>query len=53
MGTSGIRRVDTFNIYGIPDKYRTHGLFQVTQIEQNLEGMYWTTNITGEYRQKN
>jgi hypothetical protein len=53
MGTSGIRRGDTFNIYGIPDKYRTHGLFQVTQIEQNLEGMYWTTNITGEYRQKN
>jgi hypothetical protein len=53
MGTSGIRRGDTFNIVGIPDKYRTHGLFQVTQIEQNLEGMSWTTNITGEYRQKN
>ena len=53
MGTSGIRRGDTFNIFGIPSKYRTHGLFQVTQIEQNLEGMSWTTNITGEYRQKN
>ena len=53
MGTSGIRRGDTFNVYGIPEKYRIHGLFQVTQIEQNLEGMSWTTNITGEYRQKN
>lgn len=53
MGTSGIRRGDTFNVYGIPDKYRKHGLFQVTQIEQSLQGMSWTTNITGEYRQKN
>lgn len=53
MGTSGIRRGDTFNVYGIPEKYRKHGLFQVTQIEQNLQGMSWTTNITGEYRQQN
>ena len=53
MGTSGIRRGDTFNIIGIPEKYRRHGLFQVTQLEQNLEDMSWTTNITGEYRQKN
>jgi hypothetical protein len=53
MGTSGIRRGDTFNIIGIPSKYRQHGLFQVTQIEQNLEGNMWTTQITGEYRQKN
>jgi hypothetical protein len=53
MGTSGIRRGDTFNIIGIPEKYRKHGLFQVTQLEQSLENMSWTTNITGEYRQKN
>lgn len=52
LGTSGIRRGDTFNIIGIPAKYARHGLFQVTQIEQNLEGMMWTTNVTGEYRQK-
>jgi len=52
MGTSGIRRGDTFNIDGIPAKYAKHGLFQVTQIEQSLEGMMWTTNVTGEYRQK-
>lgn len=52
MGTSGIRRGDTFNINGIPTKYAKHGLFQVTQIEQNLQGMMWTTNVTGEYRQQ-
>ena len=52
MGTSGIRRGDTFNIDGIPTKYAKHGLFQVTQIEQSLENMMWTTNVTGEYRQK-
>ena len=52
MGTSGIRRGDTFNINGIPSKYAKHGLFQVTQIEQNVENMMWTTSVTGEYRQK-
>jgi hypothetical protein len=52
LGTSGIRRGDTFNINGIPAKYAKHGLFQVTEIEQSLEGMMWTTNVTGEYRQK-
>jgi hypothetical protein len=52
MGTSGIRRGDTFNINGIPSKYTKHGLFQVTQIEQSVENMLWTTNVTGEYRQK-
>ena len=53
MGTSGIRRGDTFNVFGIPEKYRKHGLFQVTQVEQSLEGMTWTTDVTGEYRQRN
>jgi hypothetical protein len=52
LGNSGIRRGDMFNVIGIPAKYREHGLFQVTQIEQNLEGPLWTTQITGEYRQK-
>ena len=53
MGTSGLRRGDMFNIDGIPDKYRLHGLFQITEIEQNVENMNWTTDVTGEYRQKN
>lgn len=51
LGTSGMRRGDTFNIEGIPKKYANKGLFQITQIEHNVEGMMWTTNITGDYRQ--
>jgi len=51
-GTSGIRRGDTFNIDGIPAKYKEHGLFQVTQVEQTVSDMKWTTKVLGEYRQK-
>ena len=52
LGSSGIRRGDTFNIVGIPVKYQTSGLFQVTQIEHQVQGMMWTTDVTGEYRQQ-
>jgi hypothetical protein len=52
LGSSGIRRGDTFNIIGIPLKYQTSGLFQVTQIEHQIQGMTWTTDVTGEYRQQ-
>ena len=51
LGTSGIRRGDTFNIIGIPSKYSTHGFFQVTNVQHDVEGMLWTTSVTGEYRQ--
>jgi len=52
LGSSGIRRGDTFNIVGIPIKYQTSGLFQVTQVEHQIEGVMWTTEVTGEYRQQ-
>lgn len=51
LGNSGIRRGDTFNIDGIPAKYKTSGLFQVTEIEHSISGMRWETTVTGEYRQ--
>jgi hypothetical protein len=51
LGNSGIRRGDTFNIDGIPKKYKESGLFQVTEIEHTLSDMKWTTTITGQYRQ--
>lgn len=51
-GTSGIRRGDTFNIIGIPKKYKDNGLFQITGIEQEIKDMQWTTHVIGEYRQK-
>ena len=50
MGTSGIRRGDTFNIIGIPKKYTANGLFQVEQVEHNIDGNLWTTHVTGIYR---
>ena len=53
IGISGLRRGDTFNILGIPDKYAAHGLFQITQVEHELTGMEWHTSVTGEYRQQN
>jgi hypothetical protein len=52
LGKSGIRRGDTFNIIGIPEKYANHGLFQVTQIEHTIQSMKWTTLVQGEYRQQ-
>jgi hypothetical protein len=51
IGRSGIRRGDTFNIIGIPGKYRNHGFFQVTEIEHTIQDMKWVTRIQGEYRQ--
>jgi hypothetical protein len=51
LGNSGIRRGDTFNIDGIPQKYSDSGLFQVTDIEHSLSDMKWTTTVTGQYRQ--
>ena len=51
MGCSGLRRGDTFNIEGIPNKYKQHGIFQITQVEHTLQGLMWETEVTGDYRQ--
>ena len=51
IGRSGIRRGDTFNIIGIPAKYKNHGFFQVTEIEHTIDNMKWVTRVQGEYRQ--
>jgi hypothetical protein len=51
LGNSGIRRGDTFNIDGIPTKYKNSGLFQVTEIEHSISNMRWETTVTGQYRQ--
>jgi len=50
LGISGIRRGDTFHINGIPKKYATDGIFQVTQVDHNISGMMWTTEVTGDFR---
>lgn len=51
LGTSGIRRGDMFNIVGIPEKYRKQGLFQVNAVNHSIQGMTWTTEVEGLYRQ--
>lgn len=51
LGNSGIRRGDTFNITGIPQKYADNGIFQVTEVEHTLSNMTWETTVTGQYRQ--
>ncbi len=50
LGNSGITHGDTFNIIGIPEKYKTDGFFQVTNVEHKIEGMMWTTVIEGQFR---
>jgi hypothetical protein len=51
MGVSGLRRGDMFVIDGIPKKYKNNGVFQITQLEQVVDGSTWTTSVTGKYRQ--
>ena len=51
LGISGLRRGDMFNIDGIPSRYKERGLFQITELEQNVSDNKWYTNVTGEYRQ--
>ena len=48
-GVSGIRRGDMFKVIGIPSIYMD-GFFQVLSVKHNLQGMEWTTEVTGGYR---
>ena len=52
LGKSGLRRGDTFNVIGIPKKYRDYGFFQITEITQTLEGNTWYTDVEGQYFQQ-
>ena len=48
-GISGIKRGDKFGVIGIPKKY-DDGFFQVIGIKHTIQGMEWTTEVTGGYR---
>jgi hypothetical protein len=52
LGKSGLRRGDTFNVIGIPKKYRDYGFFQITQVEQTIESNNWYTTVIGQYFQQ-
>jgi hypothetical protein len=48
-GISGIKRGDKFKVNGIPSAYDS-GFFQVLSVKHSIEGMLWTTEITGGFR---
>jgi len=48
-GVSGIRRGDMFKVNGVPSVYN-NGFFQVLSVKHSIEGMMWTTEVTGGYR---
>jgi len=49
-GVSGIKRGDKFKVRGIPDMYYTRGFFQVTAVKHSVDGMQWTTEVEGGFR---
>ena len=51
LGSSGLRRWDCFVVTGIPKKYLSNGIWQITEIEHGLSGMQWVTEVTANYRQ--
>ena len=51
LGSSGIRRWDSFRILGIPERYAKNGIWQITEVEHGISGMQWVTEVTGTYRQ--
>ena len=51
-GVSGIKRGDMFKVLGVPDTYYKRGFFQVTGVKHIIDGMQWTTEITGGFRPK-
>ena len=49
-GVSGIRRGDMFKVDGAPSIYVKDGFFQVLSVKHVVDGMQWTTEVTGGYR---
>jgi len=52
-GISGIKRGDRFVVNGIPSKYQKQGFFQVLGVKHTIQGMEWTTEVEGGYRNFN
>ncbi len=50
-GISGIRRGDMFRVNGLPSVYSGPGtFFQVLSVKHVVDGMVWTTEVTGGWR---
>jgi hypothetical protein len=53
-GISGIKRGDMFRVNGLPSMYEQEGsFFQTLSVKHVIDGMQWTTEITGGFRPKN
>jgi hypothetical protein len=53
-GISGIKRGDMFRVNGLPSMYERPGsFFQTLSVKHVIDGMQWTTEITGGFRPKN
>lgn len=53
-GISGIKRGDMFKITGLPSMYERPGsFFQTLSVKHVIDGMQWTTEVTGGFRPKN
>ena len=52
-GISGIKRGQKFRVNGVPEPFSTKGFFQVITVKHSIEGMTWTTDITGGFRPNN
>jgi hypothetical protein len=50
-GVSGIKRGDMFRVNGLPSVYSQGGsFFQVLSVKHVVDGMVWTTEVTGGWR---
>jgi hypothetical protein len=53
-GISGIKRGDMFKIKGLPYMYERPGsFFQTLSVKHSIDGMIWTTEVTGGFRPSN
>ena len=49
-GVSGFKVGDQFRVTGLPDKFGAPNFYQVTKVDQSINGNTWTTNVKGEMR---
>lgn len=49
-GISGIKVGDKFRVLDLPKKYSQRGIFQVTDVSHQIEGMQWATSVEGQFR---
>jgi len=49
-GVSGFKVGDQFRVTGLPDKFGAPNFYQVTKVDQSINGNTWTTNVKADMR---